>query len=137
MANAKSQLADIPARPAGRPWGTSVAIDARGCDPGLVGDQATVSGFLIALVDAIGMKAYGDPVVVEFGEGSLHGLSAMVWIYTSSITWHAGGDGAPDEAYLDVFTCGDIDPPVAAEVHHAWFGGTATIRAVVRRGGAA
>jgi hypothetical protein len=60
----------------------------------------------------------------------------MQWIYTSSITWHAGGGGAPDEAYLDVFTCGDIDPAVAAAVHNAWFGGTATVRAVVQRGGA-
>jgi S-adenosylmethionine/arginine decarboxylase-like enzyme len=137
MPNAKSQLADIPARRTGRPWGTSVAIDAAGCNPGRLRDEATVSGFLIALVDAIGMKAYGGPEVVEFGEGGLHGLSAKQWIYTSSITWHAGGDGAPDEAYLDIFTCGDIEPRVAAELHNAWFGGTATIRAVVRRGSAA
>jgi S-adenosylmethionine/arginine decarboxylase-like enzyme len=137
MPNAKSELAVIPARAVGRPWGISVAIDARGCDPGLVSDEATVSGFTTALVEAIGMKAYGEPMVVEFGAGDLHGLSAMQWIYTSSITWHADGDGAPDEAYLDVFTCGDIDPAVAAEVHSAWFGGTATVRAVVRRGGAA
>jgi S-adenosylmethionine/arginine decarboxylase-like enzyme len=116
------------------PWGTSVLVSAQDCDPALVRDKGTVAGFLAALVDAIGMRAYGEPEVVEFGEGGLHGLSAKQWIYTSSLIWHAGGDGAPDEAYLDVFTCGGIEPPVAARIHDDWFGGTATVQAVIARG---
>lgn len=116
-------------------WGTTVLIKGTGCDRARAADPAHVAGFLSALVAAAGMKAYGDPEVVEFGEGDLHGLSAKQWIYTSSVmwfaVWHNGGDGAPADARLDLWTCGPIVPEVAARVHQEWFGGQAAIRAVV------
>jgi hypothetical protein len=133
--NAKNQLATMPsAAPRGKPWGTTVIINAAGCDDRLLNDPEIAAGFLAALPAAIGMKAFGDPEVPEFGEGALHGLSGKQWIYQSCVVWHAGGAGFPGEAYLDITTCGDIDPPEAARFHEAWFGGTATVLEVIERG---
>src|SRR5262245_37460894 len=112
--------ADAPAAQ-GRPaewWGMSAAITVEGCDLHKLRSKRTVRHFMGALVNEIGMKAYGRPtvkrygavaaliaaiglrlrwraIVKRFGEGALHGISAVQLIYTSSITWHSGGDDDP------------------------------------------
>jgi S-adenosylmethionine/arginine decarboxylase-like enzyme len=136
----------------------SAAIKVTGCDLQKLRSKRTVRRFMRALVTEIGMKAYGRPtvkrygtlaaliaaagirlrwraIVKRFGEGALHGISAVQLIYTSSITWHSGGDDDP-RCFLDLFSCKEFEPDTAAKVAADWFGGTATVQAVVQRGGA-
>lgn len=91
------------------PWGMNVSIDIYGCDVDMIKDEAVVKQFIKDLVKFIGMKAYGDPLVKNFGPNPrLFGISALQLIETSSITMHF----APDTkaAHIDVFSCHSFRP---------------------------
>lgn len=106
-------------------WGQHLLVDASGCDATVLHDNEVNAGgmrsFLKELVDAIGMKAYGDPVIAYFathdpGKG---GYTIMQMIETSSITGHFVT--STGEAYVDVFSCLEFDPAVALAVVEKWF----------------
>ena len=60
------------------------------------------------------MKAYGDPIVVDFGEDpKVSGFSAMQLIETSDITAHFSNK--TNRAYIDVFSCKPFYPYKTAE----------------------
>ena len=86
------------------PWGMNVSIDIYGCDVDMIKDEKVVAQFIKDLVKFIGMKAYGDPLIKNFGPNPrLFGISALQLIETSSITMHF----APDTkaAHIDIFSC--------------------------------
>jgi len=115
-------------------WGLLAAIDLYGCDKGRLADADAIRGFVSQLVPAIGMKAHGPTLLERFGSGDLEGWSAMQFIETSSITLHA--DEVGGRCFIDVFSCRDFDPEIAAEIAYCWFGGSARVT-VLDRGGAA
>jgi S-adenosylmethionine decarboxylase len=119
----------VPAR-----WGLLAAIDLYRCDTGRLADPDAIRGFVSALVPAIGMRAHGPTLLERFGSGDLEGWSAMQFIETSSVTLHA--DEVGGRCFIDVFSCRDFDPELAAEIASDWFGGDARVT-VLDRGGLA
>jgi S-adenosylmethionine/arginine decarboxylase-like enzyme len=122
-------LATAPRR-ATAPWGVLAAIDLHGCDPRRLADPDVIRAFVPAVIDAIGMRAYGPLALERFGDGDLEGWSAMQFIETSSITVHA--DEVCGRCFVDVFSCRAFDPDVAAAVAAGHVGGRPTVT-VLRR----
>ena len=110
-----------------RPWGSLAAIDLHGCDVVRLADPECVRGFVTAVIEAIGMRAFGPLRLQRFGSGELEGWSAMQFIETSTITVHA--DEVGGRCFVDVFSCREFDPWLAAVVAVEHFGGrpTATV----------
>lgn len=59
------------------------------------------------LIDLINMKAYKELRIEKFGDGDLHGISAMQFIETSSIVMH--NEKRNNGIHLDIFSCADFD----------------------------
>jgi S-adenosylmethionine/arginine decarboxylase-like enzyme len=111
-------------------WGTLAVIDLHGCERGQLEDPSAIRAFVRSVIEAIDMRAHGPLRLERFGDGELEGWSAMQFIETSSITVHA--DERAGRCFIDVFSCSEFDPEVAAAVAIAHFGGRRTLR-VLRR----
>ncbi|KPK32764.1 MAG: hypothetical protein AMS24_03190 [Chlamydiae bacterium SM23_39] len=95
------------------PWGMNCSIDLYEADPKLIKDIEYVKKFMKDLVKSINMKAYGEPVVVHFGDiPRVAGISAMQLIETSSITAHFAD--ATNSVHIDIFSCSSFRPHKAA-----------------------
>ena len=100
------------------PWGYSCHLDISRCDkrievffPYAVFTESarnTLRHFIIALVEHIKMKRYGDPVIEYFGTEEAKGWSVMQLIETSCITMHTTDESS--NIYLDVFSCRKFEP---------------------------
>jgi S-adenosylmethionine/arginine decarboxylase-like enzyme len=106
------------------------AIDLHGCARRRLEDPSSICAFVPSLVEAIDMRAHGPLRLERFGDGELEGWSAMQFIDTSSITIHA--DEFSCRCFIDVFSCREFDPEVAAAVAVAHFGGRQTLRVLQR-----
>jgi S-adenosylmethionine/arginine decarboxylase-like enzyme len=127
-----TSLAPAPAATADptQPWGLMAVIDLHGCPRERVEDPETIRRFVPTVIEAIGMRAHGPLMIERFGEGELEGWSAMQFIETSSITIHA--DEFAGRCYVDVFSCKDFDPQLAAAIAVDHFGGTADVTVLHR-----
>jgi len=86
------------------PWGMNVSIDLHAADAKMIRDGKVITKFMKDLVKYINMKAYGDPIVVNFGDTPLvAGYSALQLIETSSITAHFAN--STNSIHLDIFSC--------------------------------
>lgn len=94
-----------------KPWGISLAINLFECDHELLLDKKALRTFIAELIRVIKMKAHGKCHIDQFGAGSLHGISAMQFIETSSITVHL--DDKQNRAFIDIFSCKDFDTKTA------------------------
>ncbi len=95
------------------PWGMNVSIDLYECDPDLIRDAKYVKQFMTDLVKFIDMKAYGDPIVIDFGDTPrVAGISAMQLIETSSITAHFAN--FTNSVHIDIFSCKSFKPHLTA-----------------------
>lgn len=105
------------------PWGYHFAVNAV-CSKDKVSDPDVIKGFSKDLVEAIDMKAFGDPIVVHFAEHDpvKAGYSLVQLIETSNICGHFVD--ATGEAYIDVFSCKSFDPNVVLEKITEWFDST-------------
>ncbi|MFN8224861.1 MAG: S-adenosylmethionine decarboxylase [Gaiellales bacterium] len=114
-------------------WGYHLLLDLRGCELEAVRDAETIRSFVTELVDAIGMRAYGEPTLVHFAEHKPEaaGWSLVQLIETSSITGHFCD--LTGDAYLDVFSCKEFDADVAIEVARRWFAPTHVTQSLVIR----
>ena len=97
-------------------WGKHVIIDMTAGDKERVKSAEHINRFVETLVEIIGMKAYGPPVLEHFAEHvpDAAGYSIVQLIETSAITGHfcdRSGDG-----YIDVFSCKDFQAELAIEV---------------------
>ena len=101
-------------------WGHHLMLDAAGCNESL-GDGEAIKAFARDLVGAIGMVAYGDPIVAHFGHGDPEtcGYTLVQLIETSNITAHFCDNTG--EIYLDVFSCRDFDQATVVEVFRRHF----------------
>lgn len=102
-------------------WGYHLILDCQGCAIPLVSDRENIKNFIKTLVDAIDMKAYGEPILEHFAthDPSKGGYSLVQLIETSSITGHfvdLNGD-----AYIDIFSCKPFSSETVKEVVHAFF----------------
>lgn len=100
-------------------WGYHLIVNASACEKSAITNSMTVASFARRLVKAIDMVAYGDPQIVNFGEGDKEGYTLVQLIETSNICAHfcnVSGD-----VYLDIFSCKQFDPNVAIEVFRQFF----------------
>ena len=101
-------------------WGLLTSIDLHGCDPELIRDAEAIKRHVRELCDLIGMKRFGDTVVVNFGEDEkVAGFSMTQLIETSLISGHYAN--LTNAVYLDVFSCKYYTPVEAAEFSKKFF----------------
>lgn len=116
-----------------RAWGLLTAIDLRDCEPSAIRSDHVIRDFVIRLCDRIGMKRFGECVVVNFGEDErVAGYSMTQLIETSLISGHFAN--ADNSVYLDVFSCKAYDPQEVAAFAAEVFGGRVKDVTVVLRG---
>ena len=102
------------------PWGMSASIDLYRANPKLIKNPKYVKQFMKDLVKFIDMKAYGEPIVVNFGDDPrVAGISAMQLIETSDITAHFSN--ATNSIYIDIFSCKSFRPHDAAAFCKEYF----------------
>ena len=102
-------------------WGKHLIIDMTAGDRERVRRAQHIPRFVETLVETIGMKAYGAPLLEHFAEHvpEAAGYSLVQLIETSAITGHfcdRSGD-----AYIDIFSCKDFAAELAVEVVRAAF----------------
>jgi S-adenosylmethionine decarboxylase len=85
------------------PWGYHLIIDAFGCNTSKIQCKNVISQFSRRLVKDIDMKAFGQPIIVRFGEGNKLGFTLVQLIETSNITAHFCEE--TNNAFIDVFSC--------------------------------
>jgi S-adenosylmethionine decarboxylase len=84
-------------------WGFHLMLNARNCNRASITSKENVENFARELVQRIDMKAYGNPMVVNFGTGNKAGFTLVQLIETSNICAHFCNDTG--DVYLDVFSC--------------------------------
>ena len=93
------------------------------------------SGFgsiVIEVCDLIRMKRFGEPQVVHFGPNDrVAGYSMTQLIETSLISGHFANEA--NAAYIDIFSCKEYEPGVAAEFTRRFFGADSVSFQVVLR----
>lgn len=102
-------------------WGYHMSLDMAGCNKDKITSKEHIIAFVKELVNAIDMKAYGEPECVHFAEhdAGKAGYTLTQLIETSNICAHFVD--ATGECYLDIFSCKEFDPQVAAEVAGRYF----------------
>lgn len=102
-------------------WGILASIDLHGCDPKTIRDAEKVKRHVYELCERIGMKRFGECVVVNFGEDErVAGFSMTQLIETSLISGHYAN--ASNAVYLDIFSCKYYNPYEVAEFSKEYFG---------------
>ncbi len=101
-------------------WGKSLAINLYDCDPAKLVDENALRNFVKELIEVINMVAHGPCYVDRFGDGNLHGFSAMQFIETSSVTVHLDDKGG--RAFIDIFSCKDFDTDKAQNFAKDYYG---------------
>jgi len=100
-------------------WGWEIIVDLGNCDLALITDADNIKRFAIELVERIDMKAYGNPIVVNFGSEDKAGYTLVQLIETSNITAHFSNDTC--SAFVNVFSCKPFDKDVVIQVLEAYF----------------
>lgn len=101
-------------------WGLSTIIDLRNCKHPFFTKPSFIATYIKWLVDKIEMKAFGEPIIVEFGDDPrVHGISFLQLIETSSITGHFANQ--TKNAYIDIFSCKSYDPTDAQKFSQEYF----------------
>ena len=102
-------------------WGQHLVLDLGGCDREAITSADTIRAFSAALVEAIDMTAYGDPIIEHFATHSPEaaGFSLVQLIETSNICGHFSD--LTGDAYLDVFSCKPFSNEIALGVCEKFF----------------
>jgi S-adenosylmethionine/arginine decarboxylase-like enzyme len=113
-------------------WGLCTCIDLKGCDPAAIRDAERIRQYVIEVCDLIRMKRFGEPQVVHFGPNDrVAGYSMTQLIETSLISGHFANEA--NAAYIDIFSCKEYEPEVAAEFTRRFFGADSAVFQVVLR----
>jgi S-adenosylmethionine decarboxylase len=101
---------------------------------GPLNDSDAVSGFLVSLVDRVGMRILAGPLVgIEEGVPEKRGLSSVIILYESHAAIHAYPELG--EAFLDLFSCRRFRIETVIESLESYFGSFNIIeQSVVDRG---
>lgn len=95
-------------------WGYHLTVDCTGCNGNIKLEDKLVA-FAKDMVQALEMRAYGEPLVVKFGDDpKVTGYTMVQLIETSNISGHFCDYSG--EAYIDVFSCKRFAPETALEV---------------------
>lgn len=100
-------------------YGKHLMIHLGGCSDAIL-DLETIRNFIVDLVPAINMRAFGSCHAHRFGEGQEAGISAFQLIYTSHISVHT--NDAAREAYFDIFSCKSFEDDTILDALRETFG---------------
>lgn len=106
-------------------WGWMLSLDCGSCDLAKITSYSNIYSFAKALVERINMIAYGEPQIVNFGEGNKEGYTLVQLISTSNICAHFSNDER--SIYFDCFSCKPFDNEVVKGTVIEFFG-AATIK---------
>lgn len=117
----------------GEPYGMHLVLQLARCDPAAIGSRRVLRRWAIDLVDLIGMKRRGSPLVEHFGHADpiTAGFSVHQWLETSNLTAHFSE--LLRTGYVDVFSCRDFDPEKVVAFCIERFGAQNTATLVVLR----
>jgi len=105
-------------------WGLCTSIDMKECNPATIRDAEKIHQFVLELADLIEMKRFGEPQIIHFGPNDrVAGYSMTQLIETSLLSAHFAND--TNAAYIDIFSCKQYAPSVAAEFCKKFFGAKA------------
>lgn len=100
-------------------WGYHLRINAGRCSPWSITNAAHIADYTKTLVERIDMVAYGDPQIVNFGEGNKAGYTLIQLIETSNIAGHFCNSSG--DVYIDVFSCKEFDIDLAVSTFVEFF----------------
>lgn len=104
-------------------WGVAASIDIYNCDPKAIRSEKKIRQFVLQLCELIGMRRFGETLVVHFGEEErVAGFSMVQLIETSLISAHFAN--MTNTVYLDVFSCKPYDPDTVVEFARKFFAGS-------------
>lgn len=101
-------------------WGYHLVLDCGGCDHEKITSADNIYQFTKQLVNDIDMIAYGEPQIVQFGEGDKLGYTLVQLIETSNICCHFVD--VNDTMYLDVFSCKPYEKQIVIDLVKQYFG---------------
>jgi S-adenosylmethionine decarboxylase len=95
-------------------WGILTSIDVADCDPKRIRDDSFITAYVHKICRRIGMKRFGDTMIVNFGKNKrIAGFSMTQLIESSLISGHFANSS--NRAYIDIFSCEFYEPRDAAE----------------------
>lgn len=115
-------------------WGQHLVLDFAGCPRDRLTDADHLREWVRDLVDAIKMKAYGEPQLEHFATHSFDaaGYTLLQLIETSNICAHFAENLG--QVYIDIFSCKRFDNEVAVQVCRKYFAPTSVEMHVLERG---
>jgi len=103
-----------------KPWGISISIDLKNCNPETIRSKEKIREFIVNLCKLIDMKRFGEPQIVNFGEEEkVHGYSFTQLIETSLVSGHLSD--YTNSAYIDIFSCKEFEQKKTAEFCKEFF----------------
>lgn len=102
-------------------WGQHLILDFAGCPREALTDGEHLKTWVKELVQAIDMKAYGEPMLEHFAleNYTTGGYTLLQLIETSNICAHFAENIG--QIYIDIFSCKPFDIEVATEVCKKYF----------------
>ncbi len=102
------------------PWGFSLSMDLKSCDPATIRSREKIQDYVIQLCKVIDMKRFGDVQIEHFGSGNKEGFTMVQLIETSNIVAHFAND--IEAAFIDIFSCKDFEFQTVIEFTMNFFG---------------
>lgn len=97
------------------PFGYYLQVDLKQCDHDKISNGTYIHGYILELCELIGMKRYGDPNLMRFGDGDLEGWSFAQMIETSCVCGHFDEQNGNSSAYIDIFSCKPFNKDIAKQ----------------------
>ena len=115
-------------------WGQHLVLDLAGCPRDRLTDANHLRAWVKDLIDAIKMKAYGEPQLEHFATHSFDaaGYTLLQLIETSNICAHFAENLG--QIYIDIFSCKRFDNDVALQVCRKDFAPATVDMHVLERG---
>ena len=104
-----------------KPWGHHLVLDLSGCPNNLISSKENIVTWVKELVEKIGMKAHGEPLLEHFATHShdAAGYTMLQLIETSNISAHFAENIG--QVYIDIFSCKEFDAEIAVDVCSQYF----------------
>lgn len=95
------------------PFGWELQLDLQYCNLEKLRSKEFLQEYVDAVVEAIGMKKFGDLIVEHFGHANpkTSGFTFVQLIETSNISGHLSEDRR--SAHINIFSCAQFDVDVA------------------------
>lgn len=101
-------------------WGLVTALDLHDCNPEIIRDRDAIYRFTVEVCERIGVKRFGEPIIVHFGEEErVAGYSLVQLIETSLVSGHFANQ--TNRVYLDIFSCAHYEPTEVIEFARGFF----------------